>query len=295
MSRVDFVIIGAAKAGTTSLTNMLRESNGVFMPDRDELNFWAWDAERPGQLRWGRAPEREWPVTSRREYEAIFANQADDIICGECSVVYLESEFAIERLVEERPDIKLVCSLREPVSRAVSGYAMGARSGASSDSVEAAFELDRDRVKTGEYLSLVRPVLELVEPEQLLFLKFDDIVNRPDQVRTELGKFLEIDQMDMGKIDHANPGGLPKRQWLHQLTTHPALVKPARHFRGSVAHRAVRRVRAENLGERPPISTDQRRALEEHYEPQLLDLQQLTGLDVSDWIAGYDKVKHDEH
>ena len=290
MSRVDFVVMGAAKSGTTALTDMLRASGGVFMPDRDELNFWAWDEYRPGRLRWGNAPEREWPVTSRSSYEALFDEQASETVCGECSVVYLESDFAIERLLAARPDVKLVCILREPVARALSGYAMAVRSGANRDAIETAFHTDRDRVRTGEYIRLLRPVLDLVDPAQLLLLKFDDLVKDPDSVRTELAQFLGLDVQRMGVLAHSNPGGLPDRQWLHRLTTHPAIVIPARRFRGSVAHRAVRRVRSNNLGAKPAISDRQRRALESHYRPQLLSLQEVTGFDVSDWIAGYNEA-----
>lgn len=288
MSRVDFAIIGAAKSGSTSLTNMLRESDGVFVPDRDEVNYWAWDADQPGRLRWGDGPaDREWPVTDRSVYEGLFVGQPDEILCGECSVVYLESAFAIERLVEARPDVKLICSLREPVSRAVSGYAMGVRYGKAPDPHGDAFDLESDRVRTGEYARLLRPVLEVVDPRQLLLLRFDDIANRPESVRTQLGEFLGLDPARLGSMAHANQGGVPQRLWLHRLTTHPALVRPARRFRGSVVHRAVRQLRSRNLGVRPVIPDSQQLKLERHYRPQLTDLQELTGFDVSEWVAGY--------
>lgn len=257
------------------------------MPERDELNFWAWDRDKPGLLRWGRAPEREWPVTSRSQYEELFAGQAASVVCGECSVVYLESAFAIERLVKERPDVKLVCSLREPVSRAISGYAMGTRSGASNDSLDSAFDLDRDRVRTGEYMTLLQPILELVGRSQLHLLNFDDLIKRPEEAKVELAAFLGIDPSGIGDLAHDNAGGLPQRQWLHRATTHPTLVRRARRLRGSVAHKAVRRVRSANLGVRPQVSDAHRRSLESHYRPELKGLQEATGFDTSGWLASY--------
>ena len=74
------------------------------------------------------------------------------------------------------------------------------------------------------------------------------------------------------------------------MTTQRAIVRPARRFRGSIAHKAVRKVRSQNLGVRPAIPPNQKRELIAHYRPQLLELSETTGFDVSDWISSYEEV-----
>jgi len=103
----DFVIVGAARAGTTALWTYLREHPGAFLPFRKELNFFN---------------EREPSTDAVARYRQLFEGATDRQRVGEASPLYLYSEDAAGRMAEVIPQAALVVSLREPVARAYSHY-----------------------------------------------------------------------------------------------------------------------------------------------------------------------------
>lgn len=113
MPRPDFLIIGAQKAGTSWLAHNLGQHPGVYLPP-DELHFFDKSA------RFARG--RSW-------YEAQFAPPPGVLRVGEKTPDYLWSEEGgaedhtpgiAERIHGTYPDLRLICVLRDPVTRAVS-------------------------------------------------------------------------------------------------------------------------------------------------------------------------------
>lgn len=106
----NFLVIGAMKAGTTSLHRYLREHPQIFMPEEKELDFFV------TEKRWGRG---------RRWYEAQFAGAGDAIAVGEASPSYtMFPEFSgvADRIAELLPDVRLVYAVRHPIERMRSHY-----------------------------------------------------------------------------------------------------------------------------------------------------------------------------
>src|SRR4051812_6198369 len=98
MSRPTFLVIGAAKSGTTSLHFYLRQHPGVYMPPVKELNYY-WDGAA--------AAGREVPRTFA-DYVACFAAARDGQAIGEISPQYLNSPLAAARIRSDPPGVKLI-------------------------------------------------------------------------------------------------------------------------------------------------------------------------------------------
>jgi hypothetical protein len=103
----DFVIIGAARAGTTAIWEYLRAHPGAFLPIRKELNFFHRVELTPETLAW---------------YRGQFAEARPEQAAGEASPQYLFYDVVPERMASVIPNAKLVASLRDPVDRAYSHY-----------------------------------------------------------------------------------------------------------------------------------------------------------------------------
>lgn len=97
----DFVVVGSAKAGTTSILHNLRRHPDIFMPGR-EIHFFDnnWD--------WGVG----W-------YRQRFVRGAGKL-CGEKSPGYMAGRVFMERMARVIPDARIVVLLREPVARLLS-------------------------------------------------------------------------------------------------------------------------------------------------------------------------------
>ncbi len=107
----DFLIIGAAKAGTTTLYRRLQRHPQVFMPDDKEPEFFL--------DRWDRGIE--W-------YRGLFADAERDRVCGEastnysCGTFHTSMETAARRMADLLGEVKLIYIMRHPVDRAYAFY-----------------------------------------------------------------------------------------------------------------------------------------------------------------------------
>ncbi len=122
----DFLIVGAAKSGTTSLANYLAEHPDIYVPAVKELHFFAFAYN---------CPDYSTPhtlgnvlVTELSEYLEYFKDASKKERLGEASVTYLYSGLynrTIENLKKYHPGwkkVKIIIILREPVERAFSQY-----------------------------------------------------------------------------------------------------------------------------------------------------------------------------
>jgi hypothetical protein len=86
----NFIIIGAAKAGTTALYWYFAEHPDVFMSPVKETFYFAYGLDASGQLLYGDPDVHRFPVKTLAEYEALFAGAGGAKAIGEASPIYLE-------------------------------------------------------------------------------------------------------------------------------------------------------------------------------------------------------------
>jgi hypothetical protein len=217
----DFVIIGAAKAGTTSLYALLDRHPEVYLPRIKEPEFFARDDRYANGI---------------EAYAASFADARSDQIVGEASTIYslspLFGDTAV-RMKKHLPQAKLIYVLREPVSRAYSYYVQILKNyqNITNDPVinrtfeefilpEARNEAaPRGKVFShinahlpdvpelclagSEYVQQIEAYLAHYDCEQILFLRFEDFVaDRPATLR-KITDFLGVDPLDEEVFDDA--------------------------------------------------------------------------------------------
>jgi Sulfotransferase family len=150
MSRLpNFFIVGAPKAGTTSLYHYLDQHPQVYMSTIKEPNFFAAEIREEnfdpkarreiardtrGLRKFLSGPMREKRfggiVADWEDYLHLFANANNESALGEASVCYLWSPTAPERIADRIPDAKILVMLRDPAERAFSHYLRGLSIGA---------------------------------------------------------------------------------------------------------------------------------------------------------------------
>ena len=125
MTLPNFLVIGAAKAGTNALFHYLRQHHQVYMSPWKEPKFFAFESR--DELTFRAANGREAPVNAtvildRQEYEQLFDGARGELALGEASPHYLYVEKAPARIKALVPEMKLIAVLRNPVDRAFSSY-----------------------------------------------------------------------------------------------------------------------------------------------------------------------------
>lgn len=176
----DFVIAGAPRSGTTWLTTALDRHPEVWLarPLRPEPKFFLVDDLYAQGIE---EYSRRW-----------FADVPDGVVAGEKSTNYLESRVAAERMHRHLPGVRLVFCLRDPVERAVSNYRWSVTNGMETEDFATAIALEEERerslsaelryarphayVSRGHYADLLRPWLELFGRDQVLVIRFEDLV-----------------------------------------------------------------------------------------------------------------------
>ncbi|MGJ8652848.1 MAG: sulfotransferase domain-containing protein [Opitutaceae bacterium] len=134
----DFLIIGAQKAGTTSLFNYLCQHPQVVGSVPKEIFYLCSHPER-GE-RWYR---RHFPIRNKL--------QANNMICGEATPIMLCVEQAPQQAHALIPKARIIAILREPAARAVSHYHHQVRFGHENRPIDEVFSSKNiERWRAGE-------------------------------------------------------------------------------------------------------------------------------------------------
>jgi len=216
----DFVVIGAAKSGTTSLYGALANHPFVVpctttdphFQNTKEVHFFSSGSQR-GQD-WYRS---HFPLESaRREFEA---EHGRPFLTGEASPSYISSYWAPGRIRKLLPDVRLLAVLRNPVDRAYSQFQMSRRQGLEPlERFEEATAAEEERLRPevarlsvdprynspdfgrwsylarSRYAEQLERWLELFPREQFLFLKAEDLFADPGTALAATYDYLGLPQ-----------------------------------------------------------------------------------------------------
>jgi hypothetical protein len=138
----DWLVIGAQKAGTTSLYYYLVEHPDVAPAFAEEVHFF--DHHWADGLSWYRA---NFPLAARRDVRRL---RGRGCLVGESTPYYLYHPAVPERVRATVPDARLVVLLRNPVDRAYSQYQHGLRRGRETLSFEEAIDQEPERLRDEE-------------------------------------------------------------------------------------------------------------------------------------------------
>lgn len=106
---IDFIGVGARKAGTTWIYKQLKKHPQIFIPSSKELSYFSSKIYR-----------EEFPIDW---YFDQFKKKNFNQICGEISVTYFElNTHQIEKIKEINSNIKIILNIRDPIERLFSEY-----------------------------------------------------------------------------------------------------------------------------------------------------------------------------
>jgi hypothetical protein len=283
------MIIGVAKAGTTSLFRYLDQHPQVYMyPDKgtnffgyqDALN-WKWtDEGNPPLL-------RHFQAKTFEEYEAAFAGATDEIAIGESSPQYFRCPTAAQQIRECLPDVKLVASLRNPADRAFSGFLMRTRRGEVVKSTYDELTPESSHVRESLYYKRLKRYVDLFPRDQIKIIIFEEFRQDPAAAVADLFNFLGVDAnwMPDTSTKH-NPAAVPKSRLLNRLFYQPKLIRVAKAILPESGQTMVKQIREQNLKKPPKFPADLRAGLLEYYRPDIHQLEGLLDRDLSVWFNG---------
>ena len=194
--KVDFFIVGAPKAGTTSLYHYLSEHPQVEMSSQKEPDYFSDKAIHEQGMYY--AKNR---VDTLDKYESLFV-QKESVVYGEASVSYLFYENVAEDIKKYNPNAKIIIMLRDPIERAFSHYLMDYRLGLISDSFENvlakkskhknAHLFYQQYIEVSKYAKQIQRYLDFFEKENILFIDYEDFKKNVSKTVGKVYDFLSI-------------------------------------------------------------------------------------------------------
>jgi len=288
----DFIVVGAAKAGTTALYWYLADHPQVFMSRVKETNYFAFGLDERGHLLYGDPELHHFPITTLDAYERSFEGAGDARAVGEASPIYLECPQSATRIRDTVPDARILCGLRDPIDRAYSDYQMYLRS--RGRRFDPARELtpsapwarpDSHWMQISLYHEALRRYFDVFPRERIFVFLFDDL--KADQVGLvrDIYRFLGADDgfvPDFG-TPH-NVGGMPASMLLERVLTNDSLRRAVDPWIPQRAADWERRTRKRNLRRAPRLPSELGQELRERFREDIGQTAELIGRDLSFWL-----------
>lgn len=274
MTLPNFIMIGAPKAGSTSLYDYLRKHPEIFMPKIKAPRFFTYN---------GQANAYYYPATTLEEYEALFADATDEKAIGEATAVYIEFPDTARRIHEVVPDARIIAILREPVQRSFSIYHKSMRDTGRNEGMGFLEALRIDPSIRKMYCDGLKPYYDLFGRDRIKILLLEDLERDPKGTLADLYTFLGVDPDFMPSLKVANPGGVPKVKLVHDVLINRKVRLFSRRFLPERLASLAKDFRSKNL-KKHVMTEEERREAYDYFEKDIVATQELTGLDLSKWL-----------
>ena len=292
-----FLVIGAARSGTTALYLYLRQHPNVFMARGKETNYFAFEGETLDF----RGPGAEFvnnSVATFDAYRRLFADAPERAAIGEASPLYLYSPRPAERIHARLPDVRLIAVLRNPIEQAYSHY-LYARKEAIEPLADfsAALDAQEERrrahwqplfqyVDFARYSVQIGRYLEHFGGDRLRIFLYEEFASDTMGVMRQIFEFIGVDSKFVPDVSmRANTGGNPKSEWWQAVMMRP---NAASKTIGRLLPRETRRRVRDQLSrintrrDRMPPAAEAR--LRAELQGDIVALQELIGRDLSKWL-----------
>jgi hypothetical protein len=313
MAMPNFFIIGAQKAGTTSLYHYLAQHPQVYMSPVKEPCFFNYELTSDGEVMgegFGDPGRRKAPrFFSIEQYRGSFQVTKGKTAIGEASPPYIYVPGTAERIARYAPNARVVALLRNPADRAYSAFLHAVRISREplTDFAQALRE-EQYRVSEnwhytfhyrsrGFYYPQLKRYYEVFGRERVGVWLYEDLRRDPTEVAQSIFRFLEVDDTFVPDTSSRhNPSGVPKSSIARTMiramdTTASAFLE---NFTSAsriypLLSRMRQRVQSRIVSKPPPLDPEIRANLIEGYTKDVLELQGLIGRDLSAWLEGGDQ------
>jgi len=298
--KVDFFCVGVAKAGTTTLHDLLSLQDGISLPRRKETNYFSFGMsgtpDFAGPL--DDSSVNKTTVTSFEEYVEDFDKRQDCLIGEICPSYSLDG--AAANIHGHNPDAKIIILLREPVARAYSNYQHLVRDGREQVSFEDALAAESDRLARGWewfwglkrnslYFDFVKKYIETFGEGNVKILFFEDFVKDQELHVRAVMDFIGLDP-DTARYEafESNKSGVVSGKWrfVHKILLSEgalnsalrAVIPPKLRKKLGSSFKSLSTVRGD-------VAAETKILLSREFSRDLIELNDLVGGRVGEWLG----------
>ena len=223
MTLPNFMCLGAAKSGTTTLYDILRQHPDIYIPAFKEPHFFDIPENYKNGIEW---------------YKRNYFRNANKKIIADFTPSYFFEKEAPKRIFKNLGrDMKFLVVFRNPVDRAYSHYLHSKRDDHESENFEKSLELEVSRLKKHEnqsdylsylrhsyvhqglYAQMINRYLQYFSLDNFLFIHFEnELLQERELTIKRILEFLEIDSSVLLRTNiRSNPSSKEKSKYLKKL------------------------------------------------------------------------------
>ena len=271
----DFAVIGAMRAGTTFLHDLLARQKAICLPEMKETDYFIAEKNLDRGSDW---------------YQARFG--AAERITGDISPNYSKRDVfdgVAERLHTANPEARLIYIVRDPVARALSHYRHSLIMGQDMPAPEQflASEKGAHILATSRYAWQLAPWLERFSVDQFLIVDFDELTCQTEQVLHLVCQFIGVDQASAAQLSTAanrteDISALP--DWFRRLRETGVGDRLRAHLPRAVTQTAKKFLaRGGSAPDMPGFSDEIRAAIADALKEDIATFRTLTGKSFANW------------
>lgn len=296
--KIDFLVVGAAKAGTTALHEFLAQHPNISLPVGKETLFFVYpEIERSGyykHLGWKTGPEK---TLSR--YFDDFMKKEKVLLRGEVCPAYLDlSYYAAPTIQQMFPEALILVILRHPAESIFSNffYLKSRYDGIPGDfstylrrSLSGQTNGDYDffglTLQNIKYYPRLKPYYEHFPPNNIFCIRYDDLLDQPNKTVKDILRYIGAPEYEIDTGKRFNVTGSPRSQVLSRMAQYiQAKLKVRKRLPVSV-YQHIRPIYESLMFKQVnSLKPAERQELLNYYRDDILATQALTGLDLSDWL-----------
>lgn len=282
--KVSIFIVGAPKAGTTSLYHYLNAHPNIVMSSEKEPNYFSYQDLQKEKLYY-----KTSEIDSSEEYLKLFDFIEDpNQLYGEASVSYLFYSDVAKRIKKYNIDAKIIIMLRDPIDRAFSHYLMDFKLGLISEKFESVF-LRKSGVffqqyfELGNYTQQIKNYLNIFDSKNIHIIWHNDFRENSRLEIKKAYKFLGVDDNFMiDIINRHNRFSSPRNTFVRKIYS---LIRFRKIMKFILPKRlsSIIKFFLFNENEKPKLSTELRQRIKEYYLSEISDLEKLLDKDLHSW------------
>jgi len=172
-----FICVGAQRAGTTWLYHCLKEHPEIYMPAHKELRFFNYNYDE-----------------GIESYSRNFDDAGEREVIGEITPDYYRQQYALLRIKEHIPEVKLIFILRNPIDRAFSQYQLYCGTEYKEMSFRETYSTHPDLIDWGKYGEHLEFIYQHFPKENVLVIEYDLLKGAPEEFLRQVFEFLNVSQ-----------------------------------------------------------------------------------------------------
>ena len=286
--KVDFFIVGAAKAGTTSLYSYLNKHPEIEMSTIKEPNYFSNEFIEKQSLYY-----KKESIKSLKKYHSLYSD-TKNLIRGEASVSYLFYEKVPKKIFKYNSRSKVIIMIRNSSDRAYSHYLMDKRLGFVRESFENIVHKKsthknsalfyQQYIELGQYSFQIKNYFDVFSKKNILIVDYDDFIYNSSEVLNKVCVFLNVENRSFSNTNKVyNKYTNASNKLVKVLYTFRFL----REFIGNFFSESLK-IKIQALfftdEKKPTLNSEIQIYLKEYYKVELEKLSKLLNQNYSKWI-----------